>query len=696
MTSLKGKSTLQNPAQFAKGVGPRRYALLKRLGVNTIEDLLLFLPRDYHDRTRVKKVADLRKGESAVVEVDIFGMKLRRIPPRRTVLEVNIGDDSGLAEAVFFNQEYLAEKFAEGGRLLLWGKVRIYKGRKQFQNPNFEILKEEASSEAFTDPILPVYPLTEGLSQRQICSIQKRAVEDFADGFLEIQPPEILKRRRLLPIQEAIRKVHFPGTIEEAREARRRLAYDELFLFQTAMALRKRKVEVEHKPHNIRITPRIDEHIRRLFPFRLTPDQEKVIREIKKDLESPHPMNRLLQGDVGSGKTVVAIYAILAAVANKLQAALMAPTEILAAQHFGTIRSYLEKARVRYALIVGGLSKAKREKLLSATAAGEIDLVVGTHSLIQEEVTFKNLALLVVDEQHKFGVLQRAALRKKGLHPDCLVMTATPIPRTLTLSVFGDLDVSIIEKMPPGRKPVKTILVPPKKREAAFGFLRDEVRAGRQVFIVYPLVEESERLDLQAATKMAEELQKGAFKDFRVGLVHGRMRREEKERVMGDFEKGLIQVLVATTVVEVGIDIPNASVMVIEHAERFGLSQLHQLRGRIGRGAHKSYCLLFGEARTPEARARLAIMAKTNDGFKIAEEDLRIRGPGEFFGTRQHGLPELKVANLIFDFDILRRAREDAFNLVRRDPALKQPPHTAIRRALLQKFRGRLELADVG
>jgi len=696
MTSLKGKSTLQNPAQFAKGVGPRRYALLKRLGVNTIEDLLLFLPRDYHDRTRVKKVADLRKGESAVVEVDIFGMKLRRIPPRRTVLEVNIGDDSGLAEAVFFNQEYLAEKFAEGGRLLLWGKVRIYKGRKQFQNPNFEILKEEASSEAFTDPILPVYPLTEGLSQRQICSIQKRAVEDFADGFLEIQPPEILKRRRLLPIQEAIRKVHFPGTIEEAREARRRLAYDELFLFQTAMALRKRKVEVEHKPHNIRITPRIDEHIRRLFPFRLTPDQEKVIREIKKDLESPHPMNRLLQGDVGSGKTVVAIYAILAAVANKLQAALMAPTEILAAQHFGTIRSYLEKARVRYALIVGGLSKAKREKLLSATAAGEIDLVVGTHSLIQEEVTFKNLALLVVDEQHKFGVLQRAALRKKGLHPDCLVMTATPIPRTLTLSVFGDLDVSIIEKMPPGRKPVKTILVPPKKREAAFGFLRDEVRAGRQVFIVYPLVEESERLDLQAATKMAEELQKGAFKDFRVGLVHGRMRREEKERVMGNFEKGLIQVLVATTVVEVGIDIPNASVMVIEHAERFGLSQLHQLRGRIGRGAHKSYCLLFGEARTPEARARLAIMAKTNDGFKIAEEDLRIRGPGEFFGTRQHGLPELKVANLIFDFDILRRAREDAFNLVRRDPALKQPPHTAIRRALLQKFRGRLELADVG
>jgi len=696
MTSLKGKSTLQNPAQFAKGVGPRRYALLKRLGVNTIEDLLLFLPRDYHDRTRVKKVADLRKGESAVVEVDIFGMKLRRIPPRRTVLEVNIGDDSGLAEAVFFNQEYLAEKFAEGGRLLLWGKVRIYKGRKQFQNPNFEILKEEASSEAFTDPILPVYPLTEGLSQRQICSIQKRAVEDFADGFLEIQPPEILKRRRLLPIQEAIRKVHFPGTIEEAREARRRLAYDELFLFQTAMALRKRKVEVEHKPHNIRITPRIDEHIRRLFPFRLTPDQEKVIREIKKDLESPHPMNRLLQGDVGSGKTVVAIYAILAAVANKLQAALMAPTEILAAQHFGTIRAYLEKARVRYALIVGGLSKAKREKLLSATAAGEIDLVVGTHSLIQEEVTFKNLALLVVDEQHKFGVLQRAALRKKGLHPDCLVMTATPIPRTLTLSVFGDLDVSIIEKMPPGRKPVKTILVPPKKREAAFGFLRDEVRAGRQVFIVYPLVEESERLDLQAATKMAEELQKGAFKDFRVGLVHGRMRREEKERVMGNFEKGLIQVLVATTVVEVGIDIPNASVMVIEHAERFGLSQLHQLRGRIGRGAHKSYCLLFGEARTPEARARLAIMAKTNDGFKIAEEDLRIRGPGEFFGTRQHGLPELKVANLIFDFDILRRAREDAFNLVRRDPALKQPPHTAIRRALLQKFRGRLELADVG
>jgi len=696
MTSLKGKSTLQNPAQFAKGVGPRRYALLKRLGVNTIEDLLLFLPRDYHDRTRVKKVADLRKGESAVVEVDIFGMKLRRIPPRRTVLEVNIGDDSGLAEAVFFNQEYLAEKFAEGGRLLLWGKVTIYKGRKQFQNPDFEILKEEASSEAFTDPILPVYPLTEGLSQRQICSIQKRAVEDFADGFLEIQPPEILKRRRLLPIQEAIRKVHFPGTIEEAREARRRLAYDELFLFQTAMALRKRKVEVEHKPHNIRITPRIDEHIRRLFPFRLTPDQEKVIREIKKDLESPHPMNRLLQGDVGSGKTVVAIYAILAAVANKLQAALMAPTEILAAQHFGTIRSYLEKARVRYALIVGGLSKAKREKLLSATAAGEIDLVVGTHSLIQEEVTFKNLALLVVDEQHKFGVLQRAALRKKGLHPDCLVMTATPIPRTLTLSVFGDLDVSIIEKMPPGRKPVKTILVPPKKREAAFGFLRDEVRAGRQVFIVYPLVEESERLDLQAATKMAEELQKGAFKDFRVGLVHGRMRREEKERVMGDFEKGLIQVLVATTVVEVGIDIPNASVMVIEHAERFGLSQLHQLRGRIGRGAHKSYCLLFGEARTPEARARLAIMAKTNDGFKIAEEDLRIRGPGEFFGTRQHGLPELKVANLIFDFDILRQAREDAFNLVRRDPALKQPPHTAIRRALLQKFRGRLELADVG
>jgi ATP-dependent DNA helicase RecG len=470
-------------------------------------------------------------------------------------------------------------------------------------------------------------------------------------------PPEMLRERKLPSLADALRKVHFPQKVKEAETARKRLAYDELFLIELVLALRHRALKREDKTHRVDISAEIDEHIRRLFPFQLTAAQEKVLTEIVGDIRSAKPMNRLLQGDVGSGKTVVALYAMLCYVANKCQAALMAPTEILAQQHYQTVSRLLKDSRVRILPLIGGMPKRERRKSLAAIAAGEVDIVIGTHALIQADVNFAGLGIIVVDEQHKFGVMQRGSLIKKSLNPDVLIMTATPIPRTLTMTVFGDLDVSIIDRMPPGRKRVKTWWVPQRKLQGAYDFIRKEINRGRQAYFVYPLVEEStdeQTRRLKDATKMAELLGKDVFPEFRVGLLHGRMSSEEKESVMLAFRDGKIQVLVSTIVIEVGIDVPNATMMVIENAERFGLSQLHQLRGRIGRGSEESYCMLFGNP------------SRTSDGFKIAEEDLRLRGPGEFFGTRQHGLPELKIANIIEDYEVLRVARRDAFSVAQK------------------------------
>jgi len=693
---------LKTPAQFVKGVGPSRYELLKRLGIVTVQDVFSLLPRHYEDRSNLKTISQAKEGQQVTVAGQIYDAKLRRLRGGKSLLEVFVEDETGYIIGVWFNQDYLFDKFKDGGQVILSGKVRIYKSEKQIHNPYYEILSEGPAAEKIslddisTDPIVPIYPATEGLGQNVLRKIVRNALGRYLEAVPEIFPEKFLKERRLLPIRKALWSLHFPRSMEEALLARKRLSYDEFFLLELGMSCRRRSIVRDAKPHSIRITDKIDAHIRTLFPFKFTADQDKVIREIKKDLESPYPMNRLLQGDVGSGKTVVAIYALLSAIACGYQAAIMVPTEILAAQHYKTISGLLEKAKVKTALILGSTPAKDKKKILRAAADGRLDLVIGTHALIQKHVAFRNLAVLVVDEQHKFGVLQRTSFREKGENPDCLVMTATPIPRTLMLSVFGDLDVSTIEHMPPGRQTVETIWVPTQKRAETYDFLRKQIKKGRQLFVVYPLVEESDKLDLKAAKQMAKYLQKEVFRDLKVGVLHGKMKGTEKDEIMKRFRRRLIHVLVATVVVEVGIDVPNASLMLVEHGERFGLAQLHQLRGRIGRGRHKSYFLLFAEARTPEAAKRLKVFTRTTSGFRIAEEDLKIRGPGQFFGTAQHGLPELRIADLAQDYELLRLARKDAFELAKSDPDLIMEKHAPLREALLRKFEGRLDLINIG
>ena len=687
-------SSLQDSVQYVKGVGPKRLEVLKRLGIETVGDLLRHAPRDYEDRSKITPIARLRVGERATVRAQVVAAEKFRTKRGRAMARVLVKDGSGTLTCLWFSTRYFREQdFPAGREMFFSGRVDFYRG-PQMVSPQHELADE---GEALFGPrILPVYPLTEELNQTGLRRITKVALDNYAHLFEDMFDETFLKERKLPALPDAIRCIHYPETLGEAARARRRLAYDELFLLELGMALRRRGIRREDTGFAFAVSPEMDRRIRRRFPFKLTAAQERVVAEIQEDMRSNKPMNRMLQGDVGSGKTVVALYAMLVAVANKFQSAIMAPTEILAMQHYETVGRYLAGSRVRTSLLVGGRGSRERAEALRKVAAGEVDLVIGTHALVQGDVKFKNLGLVVVDEQHKFGVLQRATLRQKGRHPDVLVMTATPIPRTLALTVFGDLDVSVLDELPPGRQPVKTRQYPPEKLDMAYEFIRKRVTAGEQAFVVYPLVEESEVLDLKAATTGARQLQQRIFSEFRVGLLHGRMRSDEKERVMAEFRAGRYHVLVSTIVVEVGIDVPNATIMVVEHAERFGLAQLHQLRGRIGRGSRTSWFLLFGEPKNEDARRRLQAICSTTDGFRIAEEDLKLRGPGEFFGTRQHGLPELRVADIVGDYQLLRLARRDAFNLAKSDPELAAPGNKKIRERLDEAFKDRLDLIRVG
>jgi ATP-dependent DNA helicase RecG len=540
-----------------------------------------------------------------------------------------------------------------------------------------------------------VYGLTRGLTQRPTRSLIKRLVDEYAALVAEPLPESLRTRRRLPPLAAALTASHFPATEAELAAGRRRLIFDDFFLFQLGLAIRRQR---EGRQRGLSMNPpgSLGRRLLDALPYRLTGAQERVWREIRDDMAEPYPMNRLLQGDVGSGKTVVATLAILTALEAGYQAAFMAPTEILAEQHLMTLRTLLDPLDVEVALLTNALRGKGRERLLADAAAGTLGCVVGTHALVQESVQFKRLGLVVVDEQHRFGVAQRAMLRGKGERPDVLVMTATPIPRTLALTLYGDLDVSVLDELPPGRKPVVTVARGEGRRGQIYEFLRAEIAAGRQAYVVCPLVEESEVSDLRAATEMAERLGRAVFPDLRVGLLHGRLSFSDKERVMREFKEGHAHLLVSTTVIEVGIDVPNASVMLIEHAERFGLSQLHQLRGRVGRGPWKSYCILLSAASSEDAKRRISAMTETNDGFRIAEVDLAVRGPGEFFGTRQSGLPEFHVADLLRDGALLEEARRDALALVARDPELLVPEYRALRAAVLARWRGKLDLASVG
>jgi ATP-dependent DNA helicase RecG len=669
---------LDTPLQFLKGVGPRRAADLQRVGLATVEDLLYRFPIRYEDRGTFQTIASLRPAASASVAGEVVSCGIRPTRrPRFKIFEMLVRDPTGALRAVFFNQPFLNDVFHPHQRVILFGRLELTPHGMQMQNPQYEILKHDADGDGgsesddetlHTGRIVPVYEKTGTLTTKMQRAIVHRALGGIPSEIADPLPADVRARQQLVDRRAALLDVHFPpaGTpIEELNAfrtpAQRRLIFEEFFLFQLGLVLRRRKSEGERKARSVIVTDDIRESARRVLPFKLTGDQKKVIAEIVDDMKRPQPMNRLLQGDVGSGKTIVALMAALVAMENGFQVAFMAPTEILAEQHFITIRRLLEASRFRLALLTGATPAKKRRELQAELAAGSIHLAVGTHALVQDPVGFRELGLVIIDEQHRFGVLQRATLRAKGLHPDVLVMTATPIPRTLALTTYGDLDVSVMREMPPGRHPIKTIAKPESRRDEIYDFIRRQVDGGRQVYVIYPLVEESEKVDLKAATEMADHLSQDVFPSYRVALLHGRMKQDAKERVMGAFARGEYDVLVSTTVVEVGVDVANASVMLVEHAERFGLSQLHQLRGRVGRGPHQSYCiLLYQYPLTDQSRARLKALTETTDGFEIAERDLEQRGPGDFFGTRQSGMPTLRVGDLVRDHQLMEAARREA------------------------------------
>lgn len=713
------------PIRYARGVGPKRAALLERVGVRTVEDLLWFLPWRYEDRSALVPIGRLTPGARATVCGRVGRCEAVRTRRRGfTIVQATVEDGTGRLVAVFFNQSYLEKLLAPGATVMLSGTVTTGRGGwtdLRMESPHYEVLDAADEAPIHVGRIVPIYHETRGLTSRLIRAMVKAALDQYGASLEDVIPAAIRRRQGLPPLGVAMREVHFPAPGEDAAaldrgttQARRRLAFEELLLLEVGLALRQREVKTEVKGIRFDVDTPLLDRLRALLPFRLTPAQARVVAEIRADMAAARPMNRLLQGDVGCGKTVVALHAIVVACGSGYQAALMAPTEILAEQHYLNLRESLRALGLETVLLKSGGGRARREAL-RRIESGEARVVVGTHALIQKGVRFARLGLAVIDEQHKFGVLQRKTLLEKGYHPDVLVMTATPIPRTLAMTVYGDLDVSVIDQLPPGRMPVRTLLFREAERRRAYRLLEDEVRAGRQGYLVYPLVEESEKVDLQAAIQAAERLQARELKAFRVGLLHGRMKAEEKERTMAAFKSGEVQILVATTVVEVGVDVPNATVMLIEHAERFGLAQLHQLRGRVGRGGNQSWCLLLmsGRARRMEegraeakpaappgsggqpARQRLEALVASGDGFVIAEEDLRIRGPGEFFGVRQWGAPEFRAANLLRDAALLDRARREAFALVAADPALARPEHRALRAAMLRRWREKLALGSV-
>jgi ATP-dependent DNA helicase RecG len=582
--------------------------------------------------------------------------------------------------------------------------VRWFNNQKEIHHPDVEMVDGDIEKDYLNfKRIVPIYSETEGLHQRTLRKLMKNILDGYVDDLSSPIPQEILERQDMISFPEAFRRAHFPPEGESMEvlndhrsDAHRRIIFDEFFFLELGLALKKKGMALE-TGISFQGEGYLPQKLLNQLSFKLTHAQERVWEEIKEDLRKPHPMNRLVQGDVGSGKTVVALLASLYVIECGYQAAIMAPTEVLAEQHYLNLHRWVEPLGVKVVLLTSSVKGAEREDLYHRIRMGDVQLVIGTHAVIQEAVEFNRLGLAIIDEQHKFGVVQRGLLKKKGGNPDVLVMTATPIPRTLAMTIYGDLDVSIIDEMPPGRMPVETKVFPEPAREKVYRIVGEEVSKDRQAFIVYPLVEESEKLDLKDATRMAEHLKKDVFPQFQIGLLHGRMKSDEKEAIMMDFKEGKIQILVATTVIEVGIDIPNASVMVVEHAERFGLSQLHQLRGRIGRGRYPSKCILLAQYRSSEeSRVRLQAMGRTNDGFQIAEEDLALRGPGDFFGIRQSGFPDFRVAHLVRDTSILVEARKEAFQLIREDPELTYPAHMPLRHVLKRRWKGRLELASIG
>lgn len=685
---------LATPVQFLKGVGPARAELLERLELHAVRDVLFFFPRDYQDFSDERDVEQLEEGKLQSVRGVVEDIDLRNTSSGGCVLGVSLRCRTGQLRAIWFNQPSMRDRFQFGQRVMFSGKPK-YEGLVwQMTHPKVETL--DAEEEEPATKILPVYPLTEGLLQWQMRKIVRGTLETYMEVLDEVFPEEYLQAHDLWPLSRALPQVHFPDDQESLDRARRRLVYQELFILQLALAVKRRQQHDQRKAPTLEATAKIDARIRRLFPFELTAGQERAIAEIAADMSGPIPMNRLLQGDVGSGKTVVAVYAMLLAVAHGCQAVLMAPTEVLARQHALTLDRLLETSRVRRAQLIGGLTPGRRTALLELIAAGEVDVVVGTQAIIQEDVSFANLGLVVIDEQHKFGVRQRAVLKHAGLDPHYLVMTATPIPRTVTMTLFGDLDVSTIDDSPPGRQKVNTYLANEGQRAKWWDFFRRKLREGRQGYVVTPLVEQSEATRAASLDETYETLANGELEAFRIGLIHGRMSSAEKDAAMDRFRSGEIQVLVCTSVVEVGVDVPNATLMTIEDGHHFGLAQLHQLRGRISRGKYAGFCCVFGDPQTEESRRRLGAFVSSTDGFELAETDFKLRGPGNIFGTKQHGMPPLWIADLLRDQSILKEARRDAQALTTADPDLSREEHTKLRQMMLARYGKALDLGDVG
>lgn len=717
---------LDMPVQFLKGVGEAKAKRFECLGIKTIYDLLTYYPRDYQDRSKVKPIFSLQDGQRETFSGMVLGHTNAAFHRKGIKLtKTCVSDGTGYVYILFFGKSNMDKILPPRNKVFVTGRIRRYRGEIQVTDFEYEVIDEKERELLHTNRIVPIYTLNESvpasIGQRMIRQAVNQAIENFPD-IKDMLPTEILLRQQLSDYPTALKNIHLPESHEEYKKARKRLVFDEFFLLQLAFGISQKKIATKEKGIRYFVHGKMVDAFIDSLPFTLTKAQKRVINEIMSDMSQPVPMNRLVHGDVGSGKTVVATCAALIACENGYQTAFMSPTEILAEQHFMTLEHLLAPLKIRLGLLTSSTKKRQRDSLLAMVNEGEINILIGTHSLIQDAVAFKQLGLCIIDEQHRFGVVQRAALKEKArdknnqpVTPDILVMTATPIPRTLALTLYGDLETSVIDELPPNRQPVITRCRSEQSMDKIFSFIRQEVLDGRQAYIVYPLIEESEEINLKAAAVMFEEL-KNVFPEFQLGLLHGQMKVQEKDETMTAFYNHQINILVSTTVIEVGIDVSNATIMLIEHAERFGLAQLHQLRGRVGRGAHKSYCILMADKKiadlvnsnTPinliddptttvfKGTKRLKTMCETNDGFRIAEVDLEIRGPGEFFGTRQHGMPELRIANIVYDVQVLEIARKEAFALIKNDPFLTDIDHQAIKQTFFYEFRDRLELGRVG
>ena len=678
---------LNKDVKYIKGVGPNRVKLLNNLKIYTLRDLITYYPRNYEDRSIPKKICECINGEEALIDTVVSGRIVEIKMKGKSMYKLPLKDETGSATAIWFNQSYLKNKFKFGSRYKFYGKISNRFGQITIVSPVYD----ENGVSSNTGKIIPIYPLTYNLSQNVIRKIIENALYELDNHLDETLPSYIKKQYNLIDLGKAINQIHFPRNFNEFKIARYRLVFEELLSTQLALLKLKNNYIIQKDGINFDKNVKMSDVIN-ILPFKLTKAQIRILEEIENDMESEKSMNRLLQGDVGSGKTVVAIIAAYKAVKSGYQVAIMAPTAILATQHLENFKSILDKFGIRSELLTSAITKKNKQDLLERLKSGKIDILIGTHAMLEENVVFRNLGLVVTDEQHRFGVKQRTNIVEKGQNPDVLVMTATPIPRTLALILYGDLDISIIDELPPNRKQIDTFAVSNKMEDRVNNFIKQQINEGRQCYVVCPLVEESEEMDLRSVLTLYSKYKNEIFTEYKVEYIHGKMKSKDKDKIMKDFKDKKIDILISTTVIEVGVNVPNASIMVVEDAHRFGLAQLHQLRGRVGRGEYKSYCVLKYQGKSDNIRKRMKVMCDTNDGFVISEKDLELRGSGDFFGTHQHGIPDFKIANLFEDMPILKLAQEVSIKIIRNDPKLEKEENKLLNNLIKDKFSKRIEI----